>query len=266
MIDEITGRVATSRRYRDVDSRLVERLAGEEAPRARNVDDAVKRVKRRLHQAVGAFEGPEVSLEAIRTAYDGSLDAPAFRDACRAALTGHASTAERAADLEPLGAVIRDTKALRLIDLGCGLGPLALPWYGLARDAHVTAIDVDGRALATVGDFLELIGQPHVVREQDLVADAATPPADLALLLKLVTTLDRQDPLAAERVIRALRVPRAIVSFPTRSLGRRKGLESTYRRRMDELLRALGDRVSRVEEASVRNELIYVLTLAPAGG
>lgn len=264
MIEEIAARVATSRRYRAVDRGLVERLAAEEAPRSRNVDDAVKRVKRRLHQAVGAFEGRTISLSEIRSTYDGSLDAPAFRDACRAALAGHASTAERAGHLEALGAVVQATGAQSLVDLGCGLGPLALPWYGLPRDAAVTAIDVDGRALATVDDFLTLIGQPHAVREQDLVADAATPPADLVLLLKLVTTLDRQDPAAAERVIRGLHARQVIVSFPARSLGHRRPLD--YRRRVDQLLTALGARVLRAEEASVPNELVHVLTLAPANG
>jgi 16S rRNA (guanine(1405)-N(7))-methyltransferase len=264
VIEEIAARIAASRRYRQVDRGLVERLAAEEAPHSRNAEDAVKRVKRRLHQAVGAFEGPKVSLEAMRAAYDGTLEAPAFRDACLAALAGHVSTAERAGHLDALGAAVRATGARSLLDLGCGLGPLALPWYGLPRSAMVTAIDVDGRALATVGDFLALIGQPHDVREQDLVADAVTPPADVALLLKLVTTLDRQDPTAAERVIRGLHARRVIVSFPARSLGHRRPLD--YRPRMDQLLGALGDRVERAEEASVPNELVFVLTLAPADG
>jgi len=55
MTAEIVQRVRSSSRYRAVDAALVARLAAEELPKARNVDDAVKRVKRRLHQAVGAF-------------------------------------------------------------------------------------------------------------------------------------------------------------------------------------------------------------------
>jgi 16S rRNA (guanine(1405)-N(7))-methyltransferase len=262
MIEQITERVAASRRYRDVDGELVRRLAREEASRAGNLDEAVKRVKRRLHQAVGAFEGRRRALHEVRAAYDGSLDASTFRDACRAAMAAHASTAERAGDLEALGALVAATNARSVVDLGCGLGPLALPWYGLDRSVHVTAIDVDRRALAMVGEFLELIGQPHETRAQDLVADPASPAADLALLLKLVTTLDRQDPTAAERVVRALRTRTAIVSFPVRSLGRRRGLAEANRRRMDELLQALGGRVEEAREASVSDELVYVLTLA----
>jgi 16S rRNA (guanine(1405)-N(7))-methyltransferase len=262
VIEQITKRVAASRRYRDVDGELVRRFAREEASGARNLDEAVKRVKRRLHQAVGAFEGRRRVLDEVRAAYDGSLDAPAFRDACRAAMAAHASTAERAGDLEALGALVAATNARTVVDLGCGLGPLALPWYGLDRSVHVTAIDVDGRALATVGEFLELIGQAHETRAQDLVADPASPAADLALLLKLVTTLDRQDATAAERVVRGLRTRTAIVSFPMRSLGRRRGLADANRRRMDELLQALGGRVEEAREASVSDELVYVLTLA----
>lgn len=268
MIDEIANRVAASRRYRDVATALVRRLAGEEAIRARSVDDAVKRVKRRLHQAVGAFERRRGDgLGAIRAAWSGDLSDPTFRAACRAAMAAHASAAERAPGLEAIGALVADLRPRSVVDLGCGIGPLALPWYGLARDARYLAVDVDGGALATVGAFLELVAQPHEVREQDLVADPRTPTADLALLLKLVTTLDRQDQAAAERLIRGLRVERAIVSFPARSLGGRGGvMATTYRRRMDELLTAVGPRLTAVEEASVPDELTYVLALAPADG
>jgi 16S rRNA (guanine(1405)-N(7))-methyltransferase len=257
VIEQITKRVAASRRYRDVDGELVRRFAREEASGARNLDEAVKRVKRRLHQAVGAFEGRRRVLDEVRAAYDGSLDAPAFRDACRAAMAAHASTAERAGDLEALGALVAATNARTVVDLGCGLGPLALPWMEFGPAGYV-ATDVDQRPLTTARAFLELVGQAHEV----VVADPASPAADLALLLKLVTTLDRQDATAAERVVRGLRTRTAIVSFPMRSLGRRRGLADANRRRMDELLQALGGRVEEAREASVSDELVYVLTLA----
>ena len=57
MTDPIVDRVLRSARYGDVDRALLDRLAAEELPKSRNADDAVKRVKRRLHQAVGAYRG-----------------------------------------------------------------------------------------------------------------------------------------------------------------------------------------------------------------
>lgn len=270
MTTEIVERVLRSARYRDVDRNLVERLAGEEVGRSRSSDEAVKRVKRRLHQAVGAFRGRASAdpLRAVRAAWHGATDDAPLRDACADVLRGHASTRERVPYLAEFWSDIWSIAGTpgRLLDLGCGLGPLGLPWMGLSRDAHYLAADVDRRPLAVVDAFLDLVGQPHEVRELDLVAVGPGVPADVALLLKLVPTLDRQDPTAAVRLLAALEARHAVVSFPRRSLGGRgKGMEATYRQRLASLVEACG-RVREVGEASVPNELVFVLSLEPRDG
>lgn len=261
MSGEITDRVLRSVRYRDVVPSLIERLAAEELPRSRNADDAVKRVKRRLHQVVGAFRGSARRNELIDT-WRGDLAGPPFRAACLDLMRGHASTRERIEHLDGFYPAIwaRTGVPATLLDLGCGLNPLALPWMGI-RGATYHASDVDERPLATVRGLLEIVGQPHEVRTLDLAAGVPEQQADVALLLKLVPTLDRQDAAAATRLLRGLRVRHAVVSFATRSLGgRRGGMERTYRRRLDRLAVDAG-RVRNVAEASVPNELVFVLTL-----
>ena len=258
----VVERVQRSARYRDVDASLLARFADEEMTRAKNTDDAVKRVKRRLHQAVGAFRG-STPADAIADAWTGDLAAPAFRAACADALRGHASTRERTPHLEAFYRGIWSVTGTpgSVLDLGCGLNPLALPWMDLARDAMYVASDVDRRPLATVTSFLELVGQPHEIEVRDLVEVPPTDEADVALLLKLVTTLDRQDPEAAARLLSVLRVKHAVVSFTRQSLGGRgKGMERTYRERLDRLGKD-AERVIEVTEASVPNELVFVLTL-----
>jgi len=267
MTAEIVERVLRSSRYRDVDPALLARLAGEELPRARSADDAVKRVKRRLHQAIGAFRGAS-RASALAGAWAGDMAEPTFRAACADALRAHASTRERTTHLDAFYAGIWTHTGApgRIMDLGCGLGPLTLPWMGLNADATYLAFDVDRRPLATVTQFLELIGQPHRVELRDLVADPPDDGADVALLLKLVTTLDRQDPEAATRLLRGLRVRHAVVSFPARSLGGRgKGMERAYRHRLERLVADAG-RVRAIAEASVPNELVFVMALDPIGG
>jgi 16S rRNA (guanine(1405)-N(7))-methyltransferase len=266
MSAEVVERVLRSSRYRDIDRALLARMADEELPRSRNVDDAVKRVKRRLHQAVGAFRGGRRSA-AIAAAWSGDLADPAFRAACAEAMRTHASTRERLAHLDSFYPRIWQHSGVprHLIDLGCGLNPLALPWMGIG-DATYLAIDADQRPLSTVQGFLELVGQPHRVEARDLVGGPPEDAADVALLLKLVTTLDRQDGEAAARLLRGLRVDHAVVSFPARSLaGRGKGMERTYRERLARLVADVG-RVRDVTETSVPNELVFVLRLEPAGG
>jgi 16S rRNA (guanine(1405)-N(7))-methyltransferase len=263
---DVVERVRRSARYRDVDPSMLERLAAEELPRARNVDDAVKRVKRRLHQAVGAFRGA-ARTPAFTAAWNGRLDDPEFRAACADAMRGHASTRERMPHLDTFFADIWNVTGTprRVLDLGCGLNPLALPWMGIA-DATYQAMDVDQRPLATAREFLALVGQPHRVTHRDLVATPAPEPADVALLLKLVTTLDRQDPTAAARLVSSLQVAHAVVSFTTRTLGgRSRGMEGTYRARLARLVEDVG-RVAEVREASVASELVFVLRLEPARG
>ncbi len=262
MSADIVERVLRSPRYRDVDRSLLTRLTEQELGRARNADDAVKRVKRRLHQAVGAFRGA-ARADAIAATWSGDLTAPAFRAACAHALQAHASTRERIESLDNFYAGIWGITGVptRVLDLGCGLNPLTLPWMGLAPTATYLASDVDRRPLAVVASFLELVGQPHEVEARDVVEHPPVDEADIALALKLVTTLDRQVPEAAAQLLAALRVRHAVVSFPKHSLGGHgKGMERTYRRRLDQLVADTGH-VSAVAEAWVPSELVFVLTL-----
>ncbi|HEX5039462.1 MAG TPA: hypothetical protein VFW95_04960 [Candidatus Limnocylindria bacterium] len=268
MTADIVERVLSSRRYRGIDAALVERLAAEELPRSSGADDAVKRVKRRLHQAVGAFEGSQgAGTDALARAWNGDLTDPGFRAACLVALRGHASTRERVAHLDRFYAAIWEVTGVpaSVLDLGCGLAPLSLPWMRLDRATPYRAVDVDRNSLARAEEFLDLVGQPHETRALDLVAAVPEDLTDVALLLKLVTTLDRQDPSAAARLLASVRATHAVVSFTTRSLGgHARGMEPTYRSRLERLVAEV-PRVTGVEEASVPNELVFVLALGPVG-
>jgi 16S rRNA (guanine(1405)-N(7))-methyltransferase len=261
MTAEIVERVRRSSRYRGVDPTLVARLAAEELPKARNADDAVKRVKRRLHQAVGAFRTPSAPTAAWPAG-----DRSALRQACLAAMARHASTRERLPHLDTFYPGIWEHTGVpgRVLDLGCGLNPLALPWMGIGP-ATYHAVDVDAGTLEAVRGFLTAVYQPHRVEARDLVTGPPDDAADVALLLKLVTTLDRQDPGAATRLVTGIHAGHAVVSFAARSLGGRGGRERTYRQRLDRLADDVG-RVRAIAEASVPNELVFVLALDPVDG
>ena len=145
MTSEIVDRVRRSSRYRSVDPALLARLAAEELPKSRNADDAVKRVKRRLHQAVGAFRA------GTRTELAWPVDDPvALRTACLDAMRQHASTRERIEHLDTFyPGIWQHTGVPRsVLDLGCGLGPLALPWMKIG-DAFVHGLPVHRAALLT---------------------------------------------------------------------------------------------------------------------
>lgn len=261
-VAEVVARVAVSRRYRWVAEPLVARLAAEELPKARNLDDAEKRVKRRLHQIFGAYTGqPDyarllLDLQRARDAGDAAL-----RDACRAALAAHASTRERLPLLDAFYArIFALTGPPRtLLDLACGLNPLAAPWMALPEDACYHACDIDRALLDCVAGALDLLGISHDVELRDVVSDPPDDRCDVALLLKTVPPLDQQDPRAAERLLRAVRARWLVVSFPTRSLsGHGKGMERSYRARFATLRAECGWQ-GEVEELVFANELVYVV-------
>ena len=271
----IARAVTESRRDRSVDPALVRRVAVEELPRSRNAEDAVKRVKRRLHQAVGAYvpggrAATEKDLERLATAHREDAAGEALRAVCRDLLARHASTRERLPFLDRFYAGIWDAiggAPASLLDLGCGIAPLALPWIGIAPTTRYTAIDADAAAIALVDGFLTLAGQPHMAEVRDLAAQLEPARSEVALLLKLVPILDRQHPDAALRLLESLDVHSAVISFPVRSLGGRlRGMEATYRHRIDALVAALGPRVRGVREASIPNELVVILKLGTPEG
>src|SRR3954469_15789801 len=99
-VRSIVEAVASSRRYRHVAPAMVARLAGEEAPKSRNPAEAEKRTKRRLHQVFGAYASPIAYDKALAELRAAGGEAAAFRAACARVMRGHASTAERLADLD----------------------------------------------------------------------------------------------------------------------------------------------------------------------
>src|SRR5207249_1798337 len=74
-----------------------------------------------------------------------------WRAACRALMGAHASTRERAGIVdhfyEQVFAITGPPRTV--LDVACGLGPVALPWMGLPPEAMYVACDVDSRIVQT---------------------------------------------------------------------------------------------------------------------
>ena len=274
--DSVAEAVLAARRYRGVAPALVRRLAAEEAGHARTAAEAEKRTKRRLHQLVGAYSGPGLTdaearriVARLRSAWSGSPD-EAFLAVCREGLGRHASTRERRPVIEAFYPAIWSVTGVprSVIDLACGLNPLAAPWMGLAAGARYVAYDIDAGLVAVAEAVLGLLELDARVEVRDVADDPPRDEADVALLLKSVTTLDHQDPAAAGRLLAAVPARHLVVSFPTRSLaGRGKGMERTYRARFEKLrdeVVELGALIEEVKELPLTGELVYVIRRAGA--
>jgi len=261
-LDDLVTAVLRSAKYRSVCAATVRRLGERELARRRSLKAAVKATKSRLHQVFGAFErAPDYDSllrELARAAESGSE--AALREACRAALACHASTRER---LPLLGRFYGEIFAVtgtpgRILDLACGLHPLAVPWMGLPHGAHYAAVDIDGRAIDLLNRFFALAGVDGRAVHGDVLCDPPAERADVAFLLKTLPSLERQEEGAGRRVLGALGARHVVVSFPVASLGGRdKGMREHYEHAFLET--TAGGRW-RVERLDFPTELVFILS------
>ncbi|MBU6286690.1 MAG: hypothetical protein KGS10_00850 [Chloroflexi bacterium] len=262
---QVVEAVLAARHFRHLSPELVARVTNIEAPKAPRHADAVDRVKKRLHQVSNAYapslHAPRDAIDAIRAA---TGDDDALRTLSISLMYGHASTAERLPDIDIVvpalrRAIMPDAAAppRRIIDLACGLNPLLLPWLGLPRTCKYDAYDVDSRLIGIVGAFLEAWGQAGAATVQDVGGDPVRGTADLAILMKAVPCLDQVQPGNARRVLEALDVRRAIITWPVQSLGgAQKGMRTTYRRTFEAMVEGLPYVAT---EVTLPGELAFIL-------
>lgn len=255
----VAAEVLASRRYRWLAPAFVERVARTEAPKEARQVEAVKRTKRRLHQIFGAYVfdlDPDQAAATLAAAGD---DPTALRAACRALMAGHASTRER---LDVLDTFYRRIFQVTgppgsLLDLACGLGPLAAPWMDLPVGVRYNACDVDQRIVRIVDVFLGVAQIHHEVTLHDVLSAEPLPSADVALLLKSAPCLDQQAPGATRSLLERVDAPHVVVSYPTRSIGGAgKGMAAHYRTTFGKTIAGLG---SVVAELQFPSELVFVV-------
>lgn len=256
-LDQLVAAVRASARYRDVAEELIRRLGARELANRRSLKEAVKATKNKLHQVAGAYLGEphyDAWLAELRAAYeDDSGDPAAARKRMRAALrrvmAGHASTRERLPILDQFYArTLAGIGPLHsVLDIACGLNPLALGWLPLAADAEYVAYDIASDMMSFLGAYFTLetaYGRPGLrglAETRDVIAAPPESHAELALLLKAIPCLEQIDKSAGERLLRAVRAEHLLVSFPAHSLGgRSKGMVANYEARFDDLMARTG--------------------------
>lgn len=222
-LDELVTRVLASRKYRNLLPEFVARVGARERSRAGRHGDVLRATKSRLHQCVAAFRG-RPSYAALRADLAGSRGPDALRVAVQRMMEAHASTRERLPILERF---CRDVLgpfagARRVLDLACGLFPLALPDMPFRGGVEYRACDVDLTVLELLNDFFRRARIDGRAFAHDLSRGPPDDEADVALFLKSFPSLEHVEPGAGMRVIEQVRAPAVVVSFPAAGLGGRR--------------------------------------------
>ena len=261
-ITAIVSNIQSSPKYRSLCVYTVQRIAVEEWARHGTLKRAIQATRSRLHQIYSAYESPidyGRAYRSLQAAY-AAQSPEGIQGTCCDLLSLHASTRER---LPIVGRFYKQIFAhtgrpRSLLDLACGLGPLSWPWMGLDEGTLYDAYDIDAERVAFLNRFFALAGmraaQAHL---QDMLCDPPLQRADVALLLKSSTCLERQKKGSTLALLDALDVRHVVVTFPVKSLGRReKGMVAQYERTFYAMVSGRPWPVTRLDFAS---ELTFIV-------
>jgi 16S rRNA (guanine(1405)-N(7))-methyltransferase len=260
-LDKIVSAVSSAKKYRFICMDTIRRIARHELAHHGQVKKAIKATKRRLHQVYAAFEQDldyDIAYQQLETAY-GTGSSDDIKTACRSILSAHSSTHERLPILDQFYTTIFGItgQPASLLDLGCGLNPLALPWMDLPPGAHYAALDIDATRVDFLNRYLALAGQQPLARCQDVLVHPPDEAADVALLLKMSPSLERQEEGATLYLIEQLKTPSIVVSFAIQSLGgREKGMVEHYQQ---QFLKLIKGHQWQVEMLVFETELVFVI-------
>lgn len=244
-VEQLIRAVRSSVKYRHVCTEVIRHVGERELANRRNLKEAIKATKNKLHQ-IGAAYLPtqtryEQWIEELRQA--ARLGVADLRTTCARIMSYHASTRERLPILEQFYlTILREIKpAHAVLDIACGFNPLAIPWMGLAPETAYFAYDMYEDLMAFLSQFLNLIGRPGKAEARDVLYNLPSETVDLAYLLKAIPCLEQLEPSAGSKLLEGIPARYVLVSFPVASLGGRdRHMLANYEARFHELIRDKG--------------------------
>jgi len=257
---EIADEILQSKKYSNIDRATVERICLETIPKYKKQKDIIKAVKRKLHIIHESFlqEGCHENAKIILNDYE-SDDINFDKPLALQLLALHNSTKERLAQIEEIYAFISQHVKCedRIIDIGCGFNPLALPFLAQQPKSYF-AYDINSSTAQTLNTYFNMAELPSYHAEIcDMVTDIPKAQGDVLFAFKLFPLLQQQQKGRDFEVLTMLNCPTSIISFPTKSAsGKEKGMEAFYSTQFEERLPS--DFVV-IEKVVFANEMFYVV-------
>jgi 16S rRNA (guanine(1405)-N(7))-methyltransferase len=260
-LDDLVQAVQAGARYRQIQADLIRRVGAQELAKGRSLKEAVKETRNKLHQVGGAYQEntPDYAhyLAECLKLEPGTSE---LRDFCLSAMNAHASTRERLPYLDEFYLPLRERlgEVSSILDLACGLNPLALPWIPLKPGGEYWACDIYTDMVEFIQRFFERLNVNGGAEVCDLTAAVPGHVVELALLLKTIPCLEQIDKTIGQRLLDGIQARHILVSFPALSLGGRgKGMVQNYSTHFDAMIAGRG---WQVERWSIRTEICFLLS------
>jgi len=265
-VERVAAAVLGKSKYCHVHPRVVSTLAERELAKGRAPREAVREVAGKLHQVAGAYFPRQPNYPRWLRELE-ALPRDAGHDLTRAfsmrVMRVHASTAERLPDLEEFfqATLASIAPVESILDLACGLNPLALAWMPLSQSGRYLGCDLYADLTGFLNAFYAHIGRKGRFDACNLLdlgnIDLQKNHVQITFLLKTLTCLEQLEKGAGLRLLDAVPSPYVLVSFPVSSLGGRpKGMRANYE---NLFLEMVAGRDWRVKRFSFKTELAFLV-------
>ena len=259
-LEKVVEQVAQSKKYRHVAPSFIRRIAAAALHSHPKLKDAVKATKNKLHQVAGAYLDNPPPYAKWQAELEHSDDVQAT---CRRMMQAHASTRERLSILEDFyTAVFNDIGTVNsVLDLACGLNPLAAPWMKLAPNATYIAHDLYSDMMEFLQNALPHLGLEHVTaRAADIATLDVYPVVDVAVIFKTLPVLEQSEKDSASKLLQRINAKTLVVSYPSASLGgRRKGMAAQYTAQFETLMAQIGGVI--IKRLDFHNEIVFLASI-----
>jgi 16S rRNA (guanine(1405)-N(7))-methyltransferase len=205
----------------------------------------VKEVRKNLRRNIGSFQISPNKKEKYGALKDYDM-----------LIKTHSSTKERYDDYKDLIKKLRDWNVKKILDLGCGLNPLALAKHF----ENYYAADIKENEINIINNYFKENNIKGFAKVYDInkIENGIFPKADICLLFKVLDIISNKKKEITRKIIESVNCRLALVSFPTKTLsGKRMGV--VKRKWFEDLIKEMG---LYNETFSIENEIFYIVKLS----
>lgn len=167
-------------------------------------------------------------------------------------LQTHLSTKERADFYPELEKLISSLKVASILDLGCGINPIALA----SPEYEYYAADINADELALVEEFFKInkINGRTFICDLRKIDECDIPKAELCIILKVFDIIENKGHKLAEKILQKVNSKYFLVSFSTKTLSG-KPMRKNSVGWIEHLLKRLGYSYKTIQH---KNEIFYL--------
>ncbi len=233
-LEKLVKQVQEGIKYRSIHPELVENIASTELKKGRSWKDTVKATRNKLHQVGSAYQIQPIDYERLTSelkTLPKDIHNSEVRRFLIQTMSLHASTRERLIILDQFYAecFTSISPVDSILDLACGLNPLALAWMPISERLQMVVCDIYTDQIEFLNEYFthfQINGRAFCC---DLTQHIPKENYQVALVLKTIPCLEQIDKNIGSKILKDIQCQHLLVSFPAQSLtGKNKGMRQFY--------------------------------------